>query len=135
MAKKVSKIEKVRDYLENECGGITQREAVEMFNAWRLSAIIHDLREECNIKTVMEKNREGGTHARYYMLTGNTTKCPCCGTKFDIGEASSRGDEDIVGCPNCDTEFDWQDPDGESISYDEWIDELNRGYMRDRGIF
>lgn len=47
-----TKIKKVREYLEAG-HSITQKEAIEKFNAYRLSAIIFDLRKTMDIETRM----------------------------------------------------------------------------------
>ena len=50
-----TKIKKVQEYLEAG-HSITQMDAVRLFNAYRLSAIIFDLRKKMNIETQMITN-------------------------------------------------------------------------------
>lgn len=50
-----TKIKKVRDWLESG-HSITAMDAVRMFNAYRLSAIIFELRKKMNIETQMITN-------------------------------------------------------------------------------
>ena len=58
---------KILDYMLDN-GSITQKEAVEHFGCYRLSARIKDLRdEEYNIITVSEQNEGYGNHARYFL--------------------------------------------------------------------
>ena len=67
-----SKKQKIKEYLE--CGnGITQKDAIELFNAYRLSAVIFDLKEEgMKIKTIDKShtNADGQTirFAEYKMV-------------------------------------------------------------------
>ena len=61
--KQISKKEKVLLYMKTY-GSITQKDAIELFNAYRLSAIIHDLKHKDghNITTKLE-GKSG--HGRY----------------------------------------------------------------------
>lgn len=57
---------KVLDYLI-EHGSITQREAAERLNCWRLAGRIHRLRSD-NVEIItvlMENQGGGGNHAKY----------------------------------------------------------------------
>lgn len=51
---------------------LTQREAIYLFNCYRLSAVIHILRRDgYEIETHNELNDSGtGTHARYELIGG-----------------------------------------------------------------
>lgn len=61
-----TKTQKVLEYLQ-EKGSITPREALDKFNAFRLSAIIYSLKERYNILTVMEYNEDNSVRwARYF---------------------------------------------------------------------
>ena len=60
----------IKKYME-EHGSITQMEAVNEFNCYRLSARINDLRYKygLNIETKNERNKNNsGTHARYFLI-------------------------------------------------------------------
>lgn len=59
----------IKKYME-EHGSITQMEAVNEFNCYRLSARINDLRKTgLNIETKNERNKNNsGTHARYFLI-------------------------------------------------------------------
>lgn len=52
---------------------LTQREAIELFNCYRLSAVIYNLRRAGYvIETYTELNDSGiGTHARYELIGGS----------------------------------------------------------------
>ena len=51
-----------------EKGSITQKDAVELFDCYRLGARIHDLREMGYlIDSVPEKNKNGARWARYIL--------------------------------------------------------------------
>lgn len=66
----MSQCVQIKEYME-EHGSITQIEAVNEFNCYRLSARIHDLRYKygLNIETKKEKNKKNsGTHARYFLI-------------------------------------------------------------------
>ena len=61
--KKMSKKEKVLLYMKTY-GSITQKDAIDLFNAYRLSAIIHDLKHKdgYDITTKLEGK---SNHGRY----------------------------------------------------------------------
>ena len=62
----------VLHYLE-EHGSISPREALVEWHVYRLAARIKELRDMgYRIETINEKH-EGGTHARYVLLTGGET--------------------------------------------------------------
>ena len=66
----MSQCVQIKKYME-EHGSITQMEAVNEFNCFRLSARIHDLRYKygLNIETKNERNKNNsGTHARYFLI-------------------------------------------------------------------
>ena len=65
----MSQCVQIKEYME-EHGSITQREAVNEFNCYRLSARINDLRKTgLNIETKNERNKNNsGTHARYFLI-------------------------------------------------------------------
>jgi len=50
----MTQIKSVLKYLQDNKKGITQREAIEMFGAYRLSSIIHTLRKEYHIDGIQE---------------------------------------------------------------------------------
>ena len=59
----------IKEYME-EHGSITQMEAVNEFNCYRLSARINDSRKiGVKIETKNERNKNNsGTHARYFLI-------------------------------------------------------------------
>ena len=61
-----TQLEQVLTYLK-QGKTISQAEAIDLFNCYRLSAIIEKLRRQgCDIVTYNERNSSGtGTHARY----------------------------------------------------------------------
>ena len=65
----MSQCVQIKKYME-EHGSITQIEAVNEFNCYRLSARINDLRKiGVNIETKNERNKNNsGTHARYFLI-------------------------------------------------------------------
>lgn len=73
MEKKRSKQDMVLDYLKSNKRGISQREAIEKYQAYRLSGIVFRLKKRgYNIITNMEvsKNLDGSTsnYARYVLI-------------------------------------------------------------------
>lgn len=61
-----TKLERVLAHLI-EVGNISPREAMDQYQCWRLSAVIHTLKKAgIHIETHQESH-EGGTHARYVM--------------------------------------------------------------------
>lgn len=73
MEKKRSKQDMVLDYLKSNKRGISQREAIEKYQAYRLSGIVFRLKKRgYNIVTNMEvsKNLDGSTsnYARYILV-------------------------------------------------------------------
>lgn len=73
MKKKRSKQDKVLDYLKSNKRGLSQREAIEKYQAYRLSGIVFRLKKRgYNIITNMEvsKNQDGTTsnYARYVLI-------------------------------------------------------------------
>ena len=73
MEKKRSKQDMVLDYLKSNKRGISQREAIEKYQAYRLSGIVFRLKKRgYNIITNMEvsKNLDGSTsnYARYILI-------------------------------------------------------------------
>lgn len=63
-----SKEQKVFEYMVRH-GSITQKEAIDNFASYRLSAIIFKLRKKHTIITENEPNKGGrGTHARYHLI-------------------------------------------------------------------
>lgn len=73
MEKKRSKQDMVLDYLKSNKRGISQREAIEKYQAYRLSGIVFRLKKRgYNIITNMEvsKNLDGTTsnYARYVLI-------------------------------------------------------------------
>lgn len=73
MEKKRSKQDMVLDYLKSNKRGISQREAIEKYQAYRLSGIVFRLKKRgYNIITNMEvsKNQDGTTsnYARYVLI-------------------------------------------------------------------
>ena len=71
--KKMSKQDKVLNYLKNHKKGITQMTAIERFQAYRLSSIIYRLKQQgYNIVTNMEyhENQDGYIcgYARYFLV-------------------------------------------------------------------
>ena len=67
--KKMSKKDKVLLYMKTY-GSITQKDAIDLFNAYRLSAIIHDLKHKggYDITTALE-GKSG--HGRYTLNEKN----------------------------------------------------------------
>ena len=67
--KKMSKKEKVLLYMKTY-GSITQKDAIDLFNAYRLSAIIHDLKHKdgYDITTKLEGK---SNHGRYTLNEKN----------------------------------------------------------------
>ena len=65
----MSQCAQIKKYMEDH-GSITQIEAVNEFNCYRLSARIHDLRKiGVKIETKNERNKNNsGTHARYFLI-------------------------------------------------------------------
>lgn len=65
----MSQCTQIKKYME-EHGSITQMEAVNEFNCYRLSARINDLRKiGVKIETKNERNKNNsGTHARYFLI-------------------------------------------------------------------
>ena len=73
MEKKRSKQDMVLDYLKSNKRGLSQREAIERYQAYRLSGIVFRLKKRgYNIITNMEvsKNQDGTTsnYARYVLI-------------------------------------------------------------------
>jgi len=73
MEKKRSKQDMVLDYLKSNKRGLSQREAIEKYQAYRLSGIVFRLKKRgYNIITNMEvsKNLDGSTsnYARYVLI-------------------------------------------------------------------
>jgi len=66
MDKKDIQKEKILAYMQKG-KGITQKEAVELFGCYRLSARIADLRKDYAIVTKTESNKGRGYHARYFL--------------------------------------------------------------------
>jgi hypothetical protein len=66
MDKKDLQKEKILAYMKKG-KGITQKEAVELFGCYRLSARIADLRRDYAIVTKTEPNKGRGYHARYFL--------------------------------------------------------------------
>lgn len=68
----MSKESKVLDYLKTHKRGITSAQAVDLYKAYRLSAIIFELRKKHNIVTITEHgiSEEGHPYpyARYVYL-------------------------------------------------------------------
>ena len=64
---KKSKEQKVFEYMVRH-GSITQKEAIDNFASYRLSAIIFKLRKKHTIITENEPNKGHGTHARYFLI-------------------------------------------------------------------
>lgn len=66
---KVSQKRLILAYLSSNPRGITPAEAADLFDCWRLAARIAELRSEgFEIETVEETNKNGGRHARYYLV-------------------------------------------------------------------
>lgn len=64
---KMSQLLQIKQHLE-QGESLTQRDAIALFNCYRLGARIKDLRDTgMAIKTVMEKNKGHGSHARYLL--------------------------------------------------------------------
>ena len=61
--KKMSKKEKVLLYMKTY-GSITQKDAIDLFNAYRLSAIIHDLKHKDGYDITTKLEGKSG-HGRY----------------------------------------------------------------------
>ena len=61
--KKISKKNKVLLYMQTY-GSITQKDAIDLFNAYRLSAIIHDLKHKDGY-TITTKLEGKSGHGRY----------------------------------------------------------------------
>jgi len=63
----MNKQEKVLEYLKNHKKGLSQRDAIEKFQAYRLSSIIFRLKKRgYNIITQMEVSKsEDGSHSNY----------------------------------------------------------------------
>lgn len=66
----MTKKQQVLEYLQNHKGGITSMQAINMFKATRLSAIVYELKQEnWDIRTIMERNTDcDGSHARYILM-------------------------------------------------------------------
>jgi hypothetical protein len=76
----MSKKEKVLDYLKTHKRGITSMQAIDLFKATRLSAIIFELRKKHNIVTITEQgiSEDGHTYpyARYVYLNEEKDTTP-----------------------------------------------------------
>ena len=63
----MSQSDQIIHYMRNH-GSITQKEAINEFNCYRLAPRVHELRSlGFDILTVPEPNRNGGTHAKYVL--------------------------------------------------------------------
>lgn len=64
----------VLKHLQESCNGLTQAEAANLYNCWRLAPWICKLRKEgYNIRTIEEPNlQRKGTHARYILIAEPT---------------------------------------------------------------
>jgi len=64
-----SQVKKVEEYLKSG-NSITQLEAIEKYQALRLSAIIYILRHEKGMRIMTQKckNKNGGWYARYVLV-------------------------------------------------------------------
>ena len=67
--KKMSKKQKVLLYMKTY-GSITQKDAIDLFNAYRLSAIIHDLKHKDGY-TITTKLEGKSGHGRYTLNEKN----------------------------------------------------------------
>lgn len=76
----MSKESKVLDYLRTHKRGITSMQAIELFKATRLSAIIFELRKKHNIVTITEYGTSEDGHkypyARYVYLNKEKDTTP-----------------------------------------------------------
>ncbi len=117
-----SQIKKVSAHLEK--APITQMEAAEKYNIWRLAAIIFKLRRDGDdIVTDLVESKNGHHYGRYWLRTGRTCQCPECDTLFDAGQALYRTTNDygdlIVECPCCKKMFN-ADAAEQNADNDEW---------------
>lgn len=76
----MSKQEKVLNYLKTHRKGITSMQAIDLFKATRLSAIIFELRKKYNIVTIKEQgiSEEGHPYpyARYVYINEEKKETP-----------------------------------------------------------
>lgn len=131
---KESQKDRILGYLEDECGGITPIEALNKFGCFRLADVVFKLRRDgYDIKTT-DVHQNGKTFARYFLMTGERTKCPYCDGIFDIGEAADRRFDygrRQVECPICGWRFD-PDATDDDLIYEEVEREMDREYWRSR---
>ncbi|MBM94332.1 MAG: hypothetical protein CMI09_00555 [Oceanospirillaceae bacterium] len=72
--RKPTQKQQVLKHLQESGSGLTQAEAANLYNCWRLAPCICRLRKEGHIiDTIEEPNRQRtGTHARYILITEPT---------------------------------------------------------------
>ncbi len=112
---------------------ITQREAAEKYNIWRLAAVVHRLREEgMEIETEMREAANGSRYALYWLKHYTKLQCPECGAIFDIGRSYYRG-VNLVECPCCGADCDMEHDDITCQPPErDWREEMREAWLMDR---
>lgn len=65
--KKKTKTQQVLEHLQ-QYGKITSWDAIRLYRATRLAAIIHNLRKRYDIQTIDRKTKEGTPYAEYHLI-------------------------------------------------------------------
>lgn len=91
----ISQRERVLQYMK-QGHSISQKEAIEMFGAYRLSSIIYRIREEgYNVITVPTKDKVGGIYATYKIYDPEYEwKCDQCGAFYELYDVEGHDDEE-----------------------------------------
>lgn len=72
----MNKTQQVLQHLKTHTNGITSWEAIQLFKATRLSAIIFNLKKEGHIINSKEERKNNEHWTRYYLETRNTLEIP-----------------------------------------------------------
>ena len=64
---KPNKTQQVLEYLKNNKGGITSWDAIQMFRATRLSAIIYNLEKKGYVFAHCDEKGDGVRYTRYFL--------------------------------------------------------------------
>ena len=127
MQHKRSQTDVILGHLE-DIAPITSLEAFEKYRITRLSARIHDLREQGeNIQTEIVKGKDGTRYAKYWLVTGTKLECPYCGNIFDVGQGYDRGV--TADCPFCGYPVSLND---EHREVPDWRDEMRESWLMER---
>jgi hypothetical protein len=72
-ARRITQRKRIKEYLEKG-HSLTSRDSVNLFNCYRLSAVIYVLKHDygMNIETKMIKGKDGVTFGRYKLVKSNT---------------------------------------------------------------